>query len=148
MLDSDFEQVHLPSAQPQPMAMEEQRELLQMMERTAKLADVKLKIQTLKSSEDWPEFKYRLEVFASTLGFDAEMKFAELEPGEVEESKLNLTQKAFSKILYTILLQNAGPAFGLIEFCRRAKDFVRGMNFARGINRCMVEDFAESYQRS
>ena len=49
MSDSDFEQVHPLSAPPQLTAMEEQKELLQMMERTAKLVDVKLKIQILKN---------------------------------------------------------------------------------------------------
>ncbi len=48
MSDSDFEQVHPLSAPPQLTAMEEQKELLQMMERTAKLVDVKLKIQILE----------------------------------------------------------------------------------------------------
>ena len=74
-----FVEVNFPDMQTQTdqNVMTEHKQLLEMMERTAKMADVKLKIQPLKGADEWPEFKFRLEVFSSTMGFEDEMKYAE-----------------------------------------------------------------------
>ena len=124
MTDS-FVEVNLPDMQTQTdqNVMTEHKQLLEMMERTAKMADVKLKIQPLKGADEWPEFKFRLEVFSSTMGFEDEMKYAETEQSVVVENRLNQEQKAFSKILYNILLQSAGPAFGRLRILPKGEGF-------------------------
>ena len=127
-------------------AKEEQKEVLQMMEKTAKLADVKLKIQPLKSSDDWPEFKFRVEVFAATLGFEEELRFAEIEQTVVTENRLTMNQRAFSKILSCC--RTLVQLLACCAFYQSAKASGLGMSYVGVINRSIEEDIVANFRSS
>ena len=66
---------------------EEARETYYLLERMAKVADVKIQMAAFSGKpEAWIEFKFKVEVIMGDLGFEDELKLAEMKKDKMQDS--------------------------------------------------------------
>ena len=113
---------------------QQEEDATEMVSKVCKILDLKAKPPHLEKKQDWQEFKFKMKILGNTMGIESEMDEASATVADASEKRLTVKQRAMSRVLYLLLMQNCPLGFSCLRVLPRGEAFARGRSFAESLS--------------
>ena len=118
--------------------------ITEMVSKVCKILDLKAKPPHLEKEQDWQEFKFKMKILGSTMGIESEMDEAAATVADASEKRLTVKQRAMSRVLYLLLMQNCPLGFSCLRVLPRGEGFRAGRSYAENSSLNIQADMRSS----